>query len=105
MITEVKTISGSGSYSCSYTAYKYGKVVYLRVGGIVNATTGQGMVLFTLPEGWRPKVQARAYGSIEMGSLSGSNVIGFNVQTNGQCTTYSYSAFTSGGFTVSYIIT
>ena len=100
----VDTISDSGDYRCSYTAYKYGKVVYIRVGGIVNATTGQAMVLFTLPTGWRPKAEVRAYGSIEMGSMEGTNVMGFNVRTDGQCTTYSYKSFTSGGFTTTYIV-
>ena len=98
------TISNSGDYSCNYTAYKYGKVVYLRVSGVVNATTAQGMELFTLPEGWRPKAQVRAYGSVEMGSMEGSKVTGFNIQTDGKCTTYSYKAFTSGGFSTTYIV-
>ena len=104
-ITEVKTISGSGSYGCSYTAYKYGKVVNLLVTGITNATTGQSMNLFNLPEGWRPRSQIRAYGAVNMETLSGSDVIGFNIYTNGWCYTHSYSALSGGGFTVSYITT
>ena len=104
-LNNVETTSGSGSYGCSYTAYKYGKVVNLFVTGITNATTGQSMTLFTLPEGWRPRAQARAYGSINMGTLSGSGVIGFNIYANGRCDTYSYSALSGGGFTISYITT
>lgn len=102
-MAEVKTISGSGSYSCSYAAYKYGKVVYLFVTGVANASTGQVMELFTLPVGWRPRKRARAYGSTAMGSMGISAAIGFNVDTDGKVATYSYSAFSSGGFTVTYI--
>ena len=103
-VNKVTEISDSGQYGCAYKAYKYGKVVTLCVTGITNASTGQSMNLFTLPEGWRPKEQIRAYGSINMGTLSGSGVIGFNIYSNGRCDTYSYSAMSGGGFTITYIV-
>lgn len=103
-ITEVKTISDHGSYGCGYTAYKYGKVVILLVSGITNATTGQSMQLFTLPQGWRPKNFMRVIGSTHVGSLSGTNLVGFNIYSSGICETYSYTAFSNGLFSCAYMI-
>lgn len=103
-ITKVEAISGNGSYGCGYTAYKYGKVVVLLVSSITNATTGQSMQLFTLPEGWRPKAFMRVIGSTHVGSLSGTNLVGFNIYSNGNCETYSYTAFSNGLFSCTYMV-
>lgn len=62
------------------------------------------MQLFTLPEGWRPKAFMRVIGSTHVGSLSGTNLVGFNIYSNGNCETYSYTAFLNGLFSCAYIV-
>jgi hypothetical protein len=103
-LNNVETISGHGSYGCGYTAYKFGKVVVLLVNGITNSTTGISMQLFTLPTGWRPKNFMRVIGSTLVASLNGTNLVGFNIYSNGICETYSYTAFTNGLFSCAYMV-
>lgn len=103
---EVKTISGSGSYGCSYTAYKYGRVVQLLVRNVTNATTGQQMPLFNLPQGWRPMADIDVVGKYSYGgfNMSAGNAVGFRAEASGgKVWTYSYSAFGSGSADFTYI--
>lgn len=105
-VTEVKTISGSGSYGCSYYAYKYGRIVMLKVRNVANATTGQGMDLFSLPQGWRPLVDTDVAGRYSYGdfNIAVGGAVNFRAEAAaGKVWTYSYKAFTSGNADFVYI--
>jgi hypothetical protein len=100
----VETISGTGSYGCTYTAYKYGRIVQLSIKNIDNATTGQVMQLFTLPEGWRPVIESNGVGTYNYGSYDAvNNAVSFRIRPNGIIYTYSYHAFESGSLDIIYI--
>lgn len=104
--TEVKTIGGNGSYGCSYTAYKYGRVVMLKVRNVANSTTGQGMDLFYLPQGWRPMVDTDVAGRYSYGdfNIAVGGAVNFRAEAaTGKVWTYSYKAFTSGNADFVYI--
>lgn len=100
-----ESISGSGAFSCTYTAFKKGRIVQLSVQNVVNAQTSQLMTLFNLPAGWRPVMDIDANGKYNRGSfdLSGGNSVGFRIETGGKVVTYSYSAFVAGNFDIIYI--
>lgn len=105
-LNKVETISGTGSYGCSYTAYKYGRVVQLLVRTVTNATTGQQMPLFNLPQGWRPMADTDVVGKYSYGgfNMSAGNSVGFRAEASGgKVWTYSYSAFGSGSADFTYI--
>ena len=104
--TEVKNISGTGSYGCSYTAYKYGRVVMLKVRNVANSTTGQSMELFYLPQGWRPIVDTDVAGRYSYGdfNIAVGGAVNFRAEAAaGKVWTYSYKAFTSGNADFIYI--
>lgn len=105
-MAEVKTISGNGSYGCSYTAYKYGRVVMLKIRNVANSSTGQGMDLFYLPQGWRPMVDTDVAGRYSYGdfNIAVGGAVNFRAEAaNGKVWTYSYKAFTSGNADFIYI--
>ena len=102
----VDTISGSGSFSSTYTAYKNGNVVNLSIRNVVNSSLSQQMVLLYLPEGWRPRVEIDTVGKYSYGNFDviNGNGVGFRLETNGKCWTYSYHTFTSGSADFIYIV-
>lgn len=100
----VEIISGTGSYGCTYTAYKYGRIVQLSIRSVANATTGQVMQLFSLPEDLRPVTEINAVGTYIYGSYdAANNAVTFRMKPNGDIFTYSYRAFESGGVDFTYI--
>ena len=103
--TGITTINGTGSYGCTYLINKSGHVVNLKVSGITNATTGQDMILFNLPEGYRPKLfEQYVRGSYSVNSFNEDDAVAFKVKLNGDVVTYSYKAFNLGVFTCTYIV-
>lgn len=100
----VETISGTGAYGSTYTAYKYGRIVQLSVRNVTNETTEQAMILFSLPEGWRPIIQTDGVGTYFNASYDAATLgVVFRIDTNGDVKTYSYRAFNNGRVDITYI--
>lgn len=78
----------------------------LKVRNVANATTGQGMDLFYLPQGWRPLVDTDVAGRYSYGdfNIAVGGAVNFRAEAAaGKVWTYSYKAFTSGNADFVYI--